>query len=397
MSDTPEDITPRFGRRSELSTNGEHLEAQSPTKALQAKEVPLPPKRSKSARGNFIVFMNFMMTCLVLVVLALCLVALYAKSEFESAGPLDAPQTVVIKEGSSLTRIADQLAANGVIENKLIFSQGVKVLRAQNSLKAGEYLFKPQMSMYEVMETIRSGKGILHKVTLPEGLTVFQIFDRIAKNEILEGDLPEELPQEGSLMPDTYPFQRGTTREEILERMRLAQENFLASVWAKRIPDLPISSPEELVTLASIVEKETGRADERPRVASVFINRLRKGMKLQSDPTIIYGIFGGKGKPKDRPIYKSDIEKPTPYNTYTIPALPPGPIANPGRAAMEAVANPSRTDDLFFVANGTGGHVFAKSLDEHNQNVARWRQIEKQLKEQKQEQEQASESETQQN
>ncbi len=395
MSDTPEDINAGFGRRSALASNGEHLEAQSPTKALQAKEVPLPPKRSKSARGNFIVFMNFMMSCLVLVVLALCLVALYAKSEFESAGPLDAPQTVVIKEGSSLTKISDQLAANGVIENKLIFSQGVKVLRAQNSLKAGEYLFKPQMSMYDVMETIRSGKGILHKVTLPEGLTVFQIFERIAKNDILEGALPVALPEEGSLMPDTYPFQRGTTRVEVVERMRLAQQNFLASVWAKRIPDLPISSPEELVTLASIVEKETGRVDERSRVASVFINRLRKGMKLQSDPTIIYGIFGGEGKPKDRPIYKSDIEKPTPYNTYTIPALPPGPIANPGRAAMEAVANPSRTDDLFFVANGTGGHVFAKSLDEHNQNVARWRQIEKQLKEQKENE--ASEGETQQN
>jgi UPF0755 protein len=395
LSDTPEDINGGFGRRGALASNGELLEAQSPTKALQAKEVPSPPKRSKSARGNFIVFMNFMMSCLVLVVLALCLVALYAKSEFESAGPLDAPQTVVIKEGSSLTKISDQLAANGVIENKLIFSQGVKVLRAQNSLKAGEYLFKPQMSMYDVMETIRSGKGILHKVTLPEGLTVFQIFERIAKNDILEGELPAELPEEGSLMPDTYPFQRGTTRAEVVERMRLAQQNFLASVWAKRIPDLPISSPEELVTLASIVEKETGRADERPRVASVFINRLRKGMKLQSDPTIIYGIFGGEGKPKDRPIYKSDIEKPTPYNTYTIPALPPGPIANPGRAAMEAVANPSRTDDLFFVANGTGGHVFAKSLDEHNQNVARWRQIEKQLKEQKENE--ANEGETQQN
>ena len=386
MNETSQDMKNSFGNRNGFPANGEHLEPKSPIKALQAKEVPLPPKRSKSAKGNFIVFMNFMMSCLVLVVLGLCLVALYAKSEFEGTGPLDAPQTVVIKEGSSLNKIADQLASNGIIDNKLIFSQGVKVLRAQNTLKAGEYLFKPQMSMYDVMETIRSGKGILHKVTLPEGLTVHQIFERIAANEILEGTLPETLPAEGSLMPDTYPFQRGTTRMEVVERMKIAQDNFLASVWAKRIPDLPISSPEELVTLASIVEKETGRADERPHVASVFINRLRKGMKLQSDPTIIYGIFGGKGKPKDRPIYKSDIQTATPYNTYTIPALPPGPIANPGRAALEAVANPSRTEDLFFVANGTGGHVFAKTLDEHNQNVARWRQIEKQLKEQQESQ-----------
>jgi len=213
-------------------------------------------------------------------------------------------------------------------------------------------------------------------------------------DDILEGDLPETLPAEGSLMPDTYPFQRGTTRVEVVERMKVAQASFLSRVWAKRIPDLPISTPEELVTLASIVEKETGKADERPHVASVFINRLNRGMKLQSDPTIIYGIFGGAGKPSDRPIYKSDIETPTPYNTYTIPALPPGPIANPGRAAMEAVANPSRTDDIFFVANGTGGHVFAKTLDEHNQNVARWRQIEKQLKEQQQ-QNQNTETNTQ--
>ena len=382
MNENPQNTNNSFGNRNSVPSNGEHMEAKSPIKALQAKEVPLPPKRSKSAKGNFIVFMNFMMSCLVIAVLGLCLLALYAKSEFEGAGPLDAPQTVVIKEGSSLTRITDQLAANGVIDNKLIFSQGVKAMRAGNSLKAGEYIFQPQMSMYDVMETIRSGKGILHKVTLPEGLTVFQIFERLAKNEILEGDLPQTLPPEGSLMPDTYPFQRGTTRAEVIERMKVAQASFLSQIWAKRIPDLPISTPEELVTLASIVEKETAKADERPRVASVFINRLNRGMKLQSDPTIIYGIFGGEGKPSDRPIYKSDIEKPTAYNTYTIPALPPGPIANPGRAAMEAVANPSRTEDIFFVANGTGGHVFAKTLDEHNQNVARWRQIEKQLKEQ---------------
>jgi len=160
-------------------------------------------------------------------------------------------------------------------------------------MKAGEYIFQPQMSMYDVMETIRSGKGILHKVTLPEGLTVFQIFERLAKHEILEGPLPETLPAEGSLMPDTYPFQRGTTRAEVVERMKQAQETFLSQVWEKRIPGLPISTPQELVTLASIVEKETGKADERPRVASVFINRLNRGMKLQSDPTIIYGIFGG--------------------------------------------------------------------------------------------------------
>ena len=376
MSETPEDIKNSFGNR-----NGDHLEVLSPLKALQAKEVPLPPKRSKSAKSNFIVFMNFMMSCLVFVVIGAGLVMLYGKSKFESAGPLEEPQTVVIKEGAFLGQISSTLLSNGIIDNGWIFEQGVKSYKAQSSMKAGEYIFKPQMSMYDVMETIRSGKGVLHKVTLPEGLTVFQIFERIAKHEILEGPLPTTLPAEGSLMPDTYPFQRGTTRQEVVDRMIVAQNNFLEAVWAKRIPDLPISTPQELVTLASIVEKETGKADERPHVASVFINRLNRGMKLQSDPTIIYGIFGGEGKPKGRPIYRSDIDTPTPYNTYSIPALPPGPIANPGRAAMEAVANPSRTEDIFFVANGTGGHVFAKTLDEHNQNVARWRQIEKQQKE----------------
>jgi UPF0755 protein len=394
LSENSENTNNGFGRRSDLPLNGEPMEAQSPIKALQAKEVPPPPKRSKSAKGNFIVFMNFMMSCLVLVVLGAGLVFLYGKSVFEAAGPLTEPQTVVIKEGSSLSQISSKLLSNDVIDNGWIFSQGVKAHKAQSSMKAGEYIFKPEMSMYDVMETIRSGKGILHKVTLPEGLTVFQIFERLAKHEILEGPLPETLPPEGSLMPDTYPFQRGTTRAEVIERMKIAQETFLAQIWEKRVADLPISTPQELVTLASIVEKETGKADERPRVASVFINRLNRGMKLQSDPTILYGIFGGEGKPSDRPIYKSDIETPTPYNTYTIPALPPGPIANPGRAAMEAVANPSRTDDIFFVANGTGGHVFAKTLDEHNQNVARWRQIEKQIKEQ-QEQNQNTETNTQ--
>jgi UPF0755 protein len=394
LSENSENTNNGFGRRSDLPLNSEPMEAQSPIKALQAKEVPPPPKRSKSAKGNFIVFMNFMMSCLVLVVLGAGLVFLYGKSVFEAAGPLTEPQTVVIKEGSSLSQISSKLLSNDVIDNGWIFSQGVKAHKAQSSMKAGEYIFKPQMSMYDVMETIRSGKGILHKVTLPEGLTVFQIFERLAKHEILEGPLPETLPPEGSLMPDTYPFQRGTTRAEVIERMKIAQETFLAQIWEKRVADLPISTPQELVTLASIVEKETGKADERPRVASVFINRLNRGMKLQSDPTILYGIFGGEGKPSDRPIYKSDIETPTPYNTYTIPALPPGPIANPGRAAMEAVANPSRTDDIFFVANGTGGHVFAKTLDEHNQNVARWRQIEKQIKEQ-QEQNQNTETNTQ--
>ena len=190
------------------------------------------------------------------------------------------------------------------------------------------------------------------------------------------GDMPAELPPEGMLVADTQRFARGTTRSEIIEKMIREQKQLVESIWKRRQPDLPIANIEEFVTLASIVEKETGRADERTRVAGVFINRLRKGMRLQSDPTIVYGLFGGEGKPSDRPIYRSDIDKPTPYNTYLIDGLPPTPIANPGRAALEAVANPSQTDELYFVADGTGGHVFAKTLEEHNENVVRWRKIE---------------------
>jgi UPF0755 protein len=216
---------------------------------------------------------------------------------------------------------------------------------------------------------------------------------RVAENETLEGEMPEEIPAEGSIMPDTYPFQRGTTRIELIEQMRRQQSRFLAEIWERRIDGLPLASPEEMVILASIVEKETGKADERPRVASVFINRLNKGMRLQSDPTIIYGIFGGEGKPSDRPIYKSDIQGKTAYNTYQIDGLPPTPIGNPGRASLEAVANPSRTDDLFFVADGTGGHVFAKTLAEHEANVKRWRAIEKRMKEEAAKAAEESESE----
>jgi UPF0755 protein len=230
--------------------------------------------------------------------------------------------------------------------------------------------------MQEIMQLLKSGKSILYSVSLPEGLTVKQMFSKLSADAVLEGDLPAELPAEGTLRPDTYKFSRGTKRGEIVAQMAAAQKALVDQIWDRRDPDLPISSREEFLTLASIVEKETGIADERSRVASVFINRLEKGMRLQSDPTIIYGIFGGDGKPADRPILKSDLDKQTPYNTYLIKGLPPTPIANPGRAALEAVANPSRTSDLYFVADGTGGHVFAATLDEHNNNVRRWRKLE---------------------
>src|SRR4029079_104976 len=214
-------------------------------------------------------------------------------------------------------------------------------------------------------------------VTIPEGLTSEQIVTRLSENDIFAGSV-REMPREGTLLPETYKFPRGTTREQVIQRMQQTQKRVLAEIWERRNPDVPIKSPEALVTLASIVEKETGKADERSRVAAVFVNRLRQKIKLQSDPTIISGLVGGKGT-RGRPIKRSEITQPSPYNTYVIEGLPPGPIANPGRASLEAAANPARTRDLFFVADGSGGHAFTETYDQHQKNVAKLRTLEKQI------------------
>jgi UPF0755 protein len=219
---------------------------------------------------------------------------------------------------------------------------------------------------------------VQHAFTLAEGLTSDQIVQRLTESDILAGNI-RDVPREGTLLPETYRFVRGTTREQVIRRMQQDQRRVLQEVWERRNPDLPIRTPEQLVTLASIIEKETGKTEERTRVAAVFVNRLRQRMKLQSDPTIIYGLVGGKGS-LGRPIMKSEIEQPTPYNTYVIDGLPPGPIANPGRASLEAAANPARTKELFFVADGTGGHAFADTYDQHQKNVARLRALEQQAR-----------------
>jgi UPF0755 protein len=348
----------------------------SPSQALKPEMAPPPPKRSRRARNQVVVFLNFILSMIILVAIVGIGVFWYGKTEFEGPGPLDQTTDFMVREGAGLNQIASGLESQGIITNQRIFSIGAKGVLGDDTLKAGEYEIKAGASMQEIVELMQSGKSILHSFTVPEGQTVQQIFDRLKADEMLQGDMPAEMPPEGALLPETYKFSRGTTRAEIIEQMAKAQVRALEQVWSRRAPDLPLESPEELVILASIVEKETARADERPRVAGVFINRLNRGIRLQSDPTIIYGLFGGAGKPSDRPIYKSDIEKPTPYNTYVIDRLPPTPIANPGREAMEAVANPSRTNDLYFVADGTGGHAFAETLDEHNSNVARWRRLE---------------------
>jgi len=348
----------------------------SPSQALKPEKAPQPPKRSRRARNQVVVFLNFILSLIIFVAIVGIGVFWYGKTEFEGRGPLDQTTDFMVRDGAALNQIAAGLERQGIITNQRIFSIGAKGVLGADTLKAGEYEIKAQSSMLEIVELMQSGKSILHSFTVPEGQTVQQVFDRLKSDEMLLGDLPAQMPAEGALLPETYKFSRGTTRLEIIEQMAKAQIRVLEQVWARRASDLPIESPEELVILASIVEKETARADERPRVAGVFINRLNQGIRLQSDPTIIYGLFGGAGKPSDRPIYKSDIEKPTAYNTYVIDGLPPTPIANPGREAMEAVANPSRTKDLYFVADGTGGHAFAETLNDHNNNVARWRRLE---------------------
>jgi len=322
-----------------------------------------------------VVFLNFLMSTVVLLAIAAFVAVWFGKTAFEGPGPLAVSDTVLIRPNTGVSEIATLLERRGMISDARIFRIGLRVHGNDGRLRAGEYEVKAGASMHQIMDLLVSGRSILHSLTVPEGLTVTQAFKRIAAAEELDGDMPKETPPEGGLAADTIRFTRGMQRREVIDRLAAQQKELVEEVWKRRSPDLPVKDINEFVTLASIVEKETGRADERPRVASVFINRLRKGMRLQSDPTILYGIFGGEGRPADRPIYRSDIDTPTPYNTYTIDGLPPGPIAIPGRASLEAVANPSLTDDLYFVADGTGGHVFAATLQEHNENVARWRRI----------------------
>jgi UPF0755 protein len=351
--------------------------------AVRAEPAP-PPPRKKRKSGLTALFSGLMTAAVFLLVGAFAVVTL-ANREFAEPGPLGNDKVVIIERGSSTEDIVDTLTREGVVNRSSLLwvvllwrdvSSKFGSEATSKRAKSGEYLFRQSASMSEVVETITSGRSIQHAITIPEGLTSEQIVERLKQSELLTGDI-SGIPAEGSLLPDTYRINRGTSREALLARMASEQRRVLNEIWNRRAKDLPLRNPRELVTLASIVEKETGRADERPRVASVFFNRLEKKMRLQSDPTIVYGLVGGKAT-LGRPISRADIDRPTAYNTYTIPALPPGPIANPGRAAMEASANPSRTRDLFFVADGTGGHVFAETLEQHNRNVARWRQIEAQ-------------------
>lgn len=358
----------------------EDVRPRSPAEALEPARAPEPPERRKRRKTHpVLVVLNGVMTLMVVGLIVIGALVYFAKVQFDQPGPLTASTVVAIPKGEGVNAIAARLEREGVISDRRIFVASVIYFKAQDKLKAGEFEIRKGASMRDVLDMIVRGKSILYRVTIPEGLSSAQAVERLREAELLTGEITE-IPPEGSLMPDTYKFSRGMSRQEMIERMQAEQRKFVANLWQTRAPDLPIKNMEEAITLASIVEKETSRADERGRVAAVFVNRLRRGMRLQSDPTIIYGVTKGK-ETLGRGILKSELTQATPYNTYMIDGLPPGPIANPGRASIEAVLNPAKTKDIFFVADGTGGHAFATTLAEHNSNVAKWRQIEREMRE----------------
>ena len=376
-----------------LDTTRKRLNAlpRSPAEALEPGRAPRPPRRIRERRearrmNGFLRFISGIITFCFLGMTVVAVIALLLRTNFDAPGPLTHSAVTVIPRGEGVQEIAARLEREGIVSDRRLFvaqylSQSLHIRLTggkEISLQAGEFEFRKQASMKDVLETLAQGKAVLYRLSVPEGLTSQQIVARLMAEENLSGEITE-VPPEGSLLPDTYRFSRGMARSDILERMKADQKRFLATIWDKRQSDLPFKTIEQAIVLASIVEKETGRADERERIAGVFVNRLKRGMRLQSDPTIIYGIAGGQGT-LGRPITRSDIDTPTPYNTYAITGLPPGPIANPGRAALEATLNPAKTKDLYFVADGTGGHNFSETLRDHNAAVQVWRQVERDMR-----------------
>lgn len=309
-----------------------------------------------------------------------CGVALWGNHEYTKPGPLTAPATVIIPKGAGLETIGQKIAQAGVIRSAQVFTLIMRVTRLAHDLRAGEYAFTPGMAMRDATEMMLNGVTVKRRLTIAEGLTTRQVLSLVEVTKGLEGEIPDSVP-EGSLLPETYFYEYGDKRSVLIERMRVAMREAVDTLWKERAPKLLIKSKEQAVVLASIVEKETALPAERPQVSGVFHNRLRRRMRLQSDPTVVYSVTNGSG-PLDRPLTHADLAIESPYNTYRVRGLPPGPIANPGRAAIAAVLRPAKTRDLYFVADGTGGHAFARTLREHNRNVARWRKISRQKRRQ---------------
>jgi len=329
---------------------------------------------SRQRGGAVKSFLTFLSGLFLLVLVAAGVGGYFVWREMTRPGPLAEDAVVLFEPGTSVASMADKLHYVGAIRYSELFRATVRLRGDGGALKAGEYEIPAGASINDIIDLLVEGKSILHYLTAPEGRTTQQILRLIAEDETLVGDITV-MASEGDLLPETYAFTRGRTRDEMIREMMKAQDAAIDQLWRARAMDLPYTTPEEAIILASIVEKETGVAGERPLIAAVFVNRLKKRMRLQSDPTVIYGIT--QGEPLGRGLRVSELERATPYNTYVIPGLPPTPIANPGRAAIEAVLNPADSNALYFVADGTGGHVFADTLAEHNRNVAEWRRIER--------------------
>lgn len=335
---------------------------------------PSPGPSGTRAKPLFWVFL----LGLVLAVVAASAASIWVYGQYTSPGPLLAEKVLVIRKGAGAGAVAAQLDAARIIKSPLVFRLAARFAADQRPLRAGEYRFRPAMSMRQVLNMIVRGDIVLRRITLAEGLTTQEVFQIVAATGGLKGDIGTD-PEEGVFLPETYYFSLGDSRDSVLKRMSTAMNQTLDALWQTRAPGLPIKSKREALILASIVEKETSIDNERKMIAGVFINRLRKGMRLQTDPTVIYGITGGKA-PLGRPLRRSELKKATPYNTYVIVGLPPGPIANPGRRSIAAALDPAKTDYFYFVADGTGGHAFARTGKEHERNVAKWRRVQRQQK-----------------
>jgi UPF0755 protein len=360
----------------------ERLEPTQPARRNRRRQVYREPRRTTPV----VRFLSGLLTLAFLSMLFVGTVGYLLDARIDGPGPLERNKIIVIPKGKGTHEIAELLEREGVVTDRRLFIAGflwtklAALLDGTRNvhLKAGDYEVRQHASIRQVLDVISEGKTITYKVTVPEGLTSYQIVERLKADQYLSGDIAE-VPVEGTLLPETFIVPRGASRQAIIDNMETEARKLQERSWAQRKKDLPLKSWEQAVILASIVEKETGRNDERERVAAVFVNRLRNNMRLQSDPTILYGVSGGKTA-WGRPILKSEIAQKTTHNTYQIEGLPPTPICNPGRAAIEAVLNPADTKDLYFVADGAGGHVFAETLKDHNANVLKWRAAEKEMK-----------------